>query len=316
MSLHQTSGNQRLGLLFATIVMLIWSVLPHVLKVLLGYMDPYSVTWYRFVIATIGFAWILRRRGALPRLGALSGRERALLLLAILGLAANYIGFLVGLDLTSAATSQVLIQIGPVLLALGGIVLFRERFSVAQWLGLAILVTGLFVFFASQISELAGRASEADQYRLGVMAIVMAAFTWAAYGLAQKQLLVAIPSQPLMLCLFAGCTLLYTPAVDLSSVAGLDRIGFAALVLAGLATAGAYGCFSAALEHLEASRVSAVVALVPLGTLASSHLLSAVAPELFPKVSLSAMSFAGAGAVVAGSLITSLAGRMPNPGER
>lgn len=316
MSLHRTSGNRRLGLLLATIVMLIWSVLPHILKVLLAYMDPFSVTWYRFVIATIGFGWILRRRGALPQLGALGGREYMLLGLAILGLAANYIGFLVGLDLTSAATSQVLIQIGPVLLALGGIVVFRERFSVAQWLGLAILVSGLFVFFASQIAELAGRASEAEQYRLGVLAIVVAAFTWAAYGLAQKQLLVAIPSQPLMLCLFVGCVILYTPAVDLNSLAGLDSIGFAALALAGFATAGAYGCFAAALEHLEASRVSAVVALVPLGTLGSSYLLSGLAPELFPRVSLSAMSFAGAGAVVAGSLMTSLAGRMPKRGER
>jgi drug/metabolite transporter (DMT)-like permease len=309
MSLHRASGNQRLGLLLATIVMLIWSVLPHVLKVLLRYMDPYSVTWYRFVIASIVFGWILRRTGGLPRLGSLRGREYLLLGLAILALAVNYIGFLTGLDLTSPATSQVLIQIGPVLLAIGGIVVFREHFSVAQWIGFAILVAGLFVFFESQISELAGRASEAEQYRLGVLAIIVAAVTWATYGLAQKQLLLAIPSQPLMLCLFVGCTVLYTPAVDLSSIAGLDRIGFVALALAGLATAGAYGCFSAALEHLEASRVSAVVALVPLGTLLSSYLLSGLWPDLFPRVSLPAMSFVGAAAVVAGSLITSLAGR-------
>lgn len=308
MSLHRTSGNQRLGLLLATIVMLIWSVLPHVLKVLLAYMDPYSVTWYRFVIASIGFGWMLQRRGNLPQLRALGGRECLLLGLAIVGLAANYIGFLIGLDLTSPATTQVLIQIGPVLLALGGIVIFRERFTVAQWLGFAILVAGLLVFFESQISQLAGRASEAAQFRLGVLAIVVAAFTWAAYGLAQKQLLVAIPSQPLMLCLFVGCTLLYTPAVDIGSLAALDRTGFAALALAGFATAAAYGCFSAALEHLEASRVSAVIALVPLGTLGSSYLLGALAPELFPRVSLPAMSFAGAGAVVVGSLITALGG--------
>lgn len=310
MSLHRTSGNQRLGLLLATIVMLIWSVLPHILKVLLVYMDPYSLTWYRFVIASIAFGWMLRRRGALPQLGALQSRELWLLGLAIVGLAVNYIGFLVGLDLTSPATSQVLIQIGPVLLAVGGIVIFREQFTVAQWVGFAILLAGLLIFFESQISQLAGRASEAAQYRLGVLAIVAAALTWAIYGLAQKQLLVALPSQPLMLCLFVGCAVLYTPTADIGSIGALDRTGFAALALAGFATAGAYGCFSAALEHLEASRVSAVIALVPLGTLTSSYLLSALAPELFPRVSLPAMSFAGAGAVVIGSLITALGGRV------
>ena len=316
MALHRSSGNQRLGLFYALVVTLIWSVLPHVLKVLLAYMDPYSITWFRFVIASIGFGWMLRRRGQLPRLGTLGTRELLLLGLAIVGLAANYIGFLVGLDLTSPATTQVLIQIGPLLLALGGIVVFRERFTATQWLGFAVLVGGLFVFFEGQISALAGRASEAEQYRLGVLAIVVAAITWATYGLAQKQLLVAIPSQPLMLCLFVGCTILYTPAVDLRSVAALDSIGFTALVLAGLATAGAYGCFSAALEHLEASRVSAVVALVPLGTLLSSYLLSALSPELFPRVSLPTMSFVGAAAVVVGSLITSLAGHSLRAGGR
>ncbi|MFT5441353.1 MAG: drug/metabolite transporter (DMT)-like permease [Myxococcota bacterium] len=305
---HQPSGDQRLGLLYATITMLVWSVLPHVLKILLTYIDPFSLTWYRFFFASSVFFVLLRRRGELPTLGALTRKQLVLLGAAIAGLAANYIFFLVGLDLTSPATSQVLIQIGPVVLALGGIVIFHERFTRVQWLGFAILLAGLGVFFGSQISELAGRASEAEQYRLGVLVIVAAALTWAGYGLAQKQLLLALPSQPLMFCLFVGCTVLYTPMVDLRAIASFDALGFAALGIAACATAAAYGSFSAALEHIEASRVSAVIALVPLGTLASSLALSAVVPELVPPVSLSALSFAGAGAVVAGSLITALGG--------
>jgi drug/metabolite transporter (DMT)-like permease len=112
-----------------------------------------------------------------------------------------------------------------------------------------------------------------------------------------------------MLCLFVGCAVLFTPAVEIGAVRNLDRIGWVALALAGLATAGAYGSFAAALEHVEASRVSAVIALVPLGTLASSYLFSWVSPELFPRVTLPLLSFVGAAAVVAGSLITSLFGR-------
>jgi drug/metabolite transporter (DMT)-like permease len=91
-------------------------------------------------------------------------------------------------------------------------------------------------------------------------------------------------------------------------VGELDATGMIGLVIASLATAGAYGCFSAALEHVEASRVSALIALVPLGTLASNYLLSSMVPELVPRVSLSALSLAGAGAVVLGSLITALSG--------
>ncbi|MCP5044223.1 MAG: DMT family transporter [bacterium] len=289
--------------------MLIWSVLPHILKLLLRFMDPVSVTWYRFMIASVGFAWILGRRGRLPKLGGLGRREVVLLLVAIGGLGANYIGFLVGLDLTSPATSQVLIQLGPLLLAVGGIVVFRERFTLIQWIGFAILIAGLLLFFGSQISQLADRAREAHQYRTGVLAIVFAAVTWAAYGLAQKQLLVSLPSQPLMLCLFLGCTLLFAPGVEYGAVLDLGTTGLVALALSALATAAAYGCFSASLEHLEASRVSAVIALVPLGTLASSAVLTRLDPALFPELTLPMSSVAGAGAVVVGSLVTALGAR-------
>ncbi len=109
-----------------------------------------------------------------------------LLLAATLGLAANYIGFLLGLDHTSPANAQVLIQLGPLLLALGGLVVFRERFAPAQWLGFTVLVVGLGAFFASQLAAI-GR--ESDRYLVGVAWIGFAALTWAIYGLAQKQLL-------------------------------------------------------------------------------------------------------------------------------
>lgn len=314
MSLHRSSGNQRTGLLLATITMLVWSFLPHLLKYLVAHIDPYTLTWYRFAMASVGFGWMLKRRNALPNLSMFGRRDFVLLLVAILGLAANYICFLVGLDLTSPATSQVLIQIGPVLLAVGAIVIFRERFTPAQWGGFVILVSGLLIFFQSQLAQLAGRVSDAEQYQLGVLTIVVAAISWATYGLAQKQLLTAIPSQPLMLCLFLGCTLLYLPAADPRAVTALDGAGLIALALSAVATAVAYGCFSASLEHIEASRVSALIALVPLGTLASSYLLSWLVPELVPRVDLSSASFMGAGAVVVGSLITALAGR-PDDGS-
>lgn len=289
--------------------MLIWSVLPHILKVLVGRLDPATITWFRFAIASAGFGLLLWRRGMLPRWRGFGRTELVLLALAVLGLGANYIGFLVGLDLTSPATSQVLIQLGPLLLALGGLLVFRETFAPLQWVGFTVLLAGLLLFFATQIAELAADAGEAARYREGVIAIVFAAVTWAGYCLVQKQLLVSIPSQPLMLCLFVGCAVMFTPVVDFASVTRLDAVGWAALAFSAFATACAYGCFSASLEHLEASRVSAVIAVVPLGTLASSSWLTRYDAGLFPAIDLPGSSLLGAFAVVAGSLLTSLGGR-------
>ena len=134
-----------------------------------------------------------------------------MLALATLGLAANYIGFLLGLDHTSPANAQVLIQLGPLLLALGGLLVFRERFAPAQWLGFGAIVVGLGAFFASQLVAL-GR--EIDRYLVGVAWIGFAAVTWAIYGLAQKQLLQVLSSQAVMLCIYAGCALCFAPWFD------------------------------------------------------------------------------------------------------
>ena len=71
----------------------------------------------------------------------------------------------------------------------------------------------------------------------------------------------------------------------------------------------AYGAFAAALNHWQASRVSAVLALTPLSTLAFSVLAEAFWPDVFHAERISWTSLAGAAAVVGGSLLVTLAGR-------
>ena len=158
-----------------------------------------------------------------------------------------------------------LIQSAPLLLALGGIFVFGERFTPAQWLGLAAIVAGLAGFFATQLAVL-GQALQG--YLAGVSWIGVAAVTWAVYGLVQKQLLRVLSSQGVMLCIYAGCALAFWPFAEPARLAELSSAGAALLAFCALNTLGAYGAFAAALEHWEASRVSAVLALTPLATLA------------------------------------------------
>lgn len=305
MDLHRASGNRRRGLSLAAVTMGIWGALPLALQILLETMDPASIVWYRFLIATLGLGSVLWWRGGLPRFKSFGRREWTLLAVAIGGLATNYITFTFALDLTSPATTQVLIQLGPLLLALGGIAIFGERFTRIQWVGFGVLVTGLALFFGGQVQ----RAPDlSEQFTLGALILALSASSWAAYGLSQKQLLLQLDSQALMWCIFAGCLVCYTPLVDLSAVRALDGLGTIALLFAACATVVAYGCFSASLEHVEASRVSAVIALVPLATLGSVFTANALLPDRLPAEALSAASLAGAASVVTGSLITALGG--------
>ncbi len=226
--------------------------------------------------------------------------------MAVLGLAANFIAFLVGLDLTTPANAQVLIQLAPMLLGLGSLVVFRERYERLQWLGLGVLSLGLALFFSSQLRAL---AAQLDRYLLGSALMLLAAVTWAAYGLAQKQLLRALPSQPLMLCIYVGCFLCFSPGARPGALAALSGGALAVLLFCAANTLVAYGAFASALSHWEASRVSAVLSLTPLATLGFATLAAALFPAAMPAEAISATSLAGAATVVGGSLLVTLGAR-------
>jgi drug/metabolite transporter (DMT)-like permease len=279
--------------------MLLWAALPYALAHALGKLDPATLTCFRFVCAAAFLAGVLAARGELPPLDALRGGPAGLLALAILGLAANYLGFLLGLARTDAANVQVLIQTAPLLLALGGVLVFRESFTRWQQLGLLVLLAGLALFLRAQLVAF---AAEAARYRAGVAWIAFAAVTWAGYGLAQKQLLRSLSSQQLMLWIYAGCALCFAPWTEPARFASLGALDWAVVAFCAANTLVAYGAFAAALEHVEASRVSAVLALSPLATLA----FRAVLPGGSGGEPLTLTGFAGALLVVGGSLAMAL----------
>lgn len=286
--------------------MVLWGVLPLILQGVLAELDAVTITWFRFTFSTLALVPWLAARGQLPRLRALGARERLLLATATVFLAANYIAYLLGLDRTNAPSAQVLIQAAPLLLALGGIFVFREHFTRLQWIGLAVLVSGMGGFFASQLRAL---ADDLDRYLSGVALIGVASITWAIYGLAQKQLLLSLPSQAIMLCIYAGSALIFAVGAAPSSLAQLDASGWLLLLFASANTLIAYGTFAAALEHWEASRVSAVLALTPLATLGFTIVAAVFWPGQVDARSVSPSALGGATAVVAGSLLVALGRR-------
>ena len=306
MELHRPSGNGALGFAFAATTVLLWGVLPLALKYVLGELDAVTITWFRFLFSAATLGIVLWRRGALPPVRSFGRPIWLLLAGATLGLAANYIAYLVGLDWTTPANAQVLIQLAPLLLALGGIFVFGEEFARLQWLGFAVLVSGLALFSWSQLGVL---VSVLDTYVAGVGMLVIAAVTWAGYGLAQKQLLRHLSSQAVMLLIYVGCTVCFFPFAEPATLAPLDRTGWLVLIFCAANTAVAYGAFAAALEHWEASRVSAVLSATPLATLSFASLAALWIPASVPAEHLSLESFVGAGLVVLGSLTTSLGGR-------
>ncbi len=81
------------------------------------------------------------------------------------------------------------------------------------------------------------------------------------------------------------------------------------LVFCALNTLVAYGAFSEALEHWEATRVSALLSLTPLATLAMALAGSQLWPGRVAGELVSPLALLGAFVVVAGSASIALGGR-------
>ncbi|HEY9300800.1 MAG TPA: DMT family transporter, partial [Phormidium sp.] len=199
MQLHHTSGRWRLGLALSLITVFLWGILPIALTVILQELDVYTVTWFRFLGSFTLLAIYLAARQQLPALQKLRSTSLGLLAIAIIFLAINYLLFLQGLVQTSPANAQILIQLAPVLLGLGGLVVFKEHYTLRQWAGVGVLTSGFSLFFHEKLQTL---ITTPTQYLTGSGLIVIAAATWAVYALAQKQLLDKLPSASIMLIIY------------------------------------------------------------------------------------------------------------------
>ncbi|MBW4486934.1 MAG: DMT family transporter [Trichocoleus desertorum ATA4-8-CV12] len=308
MPLHHSSGRWRLGLALSLLTVLLWGVLPVALMVTLQVLDVYTVTWFRFLVSFGLLALYLASRKQLPNLEKLrSPGLWKLLAIATVFLAINYLLFLQGLAQTSPANAQVLIQLAPVSMGLGALWVFKERYTLRQWAGLVLLTLGFSLFFHEQLQAL---MTSSAQYLGGSGLLVLAAIAWAVYALAQKQLLQTLPSATIMMAIYGGATLLFTPTAAPQKLLSLDTFHWIALLFCALNTLIAYGAFAEALDHWEASRVSAVLALTPVVTIGTMLGVAVFWPTLIAPEQLTVLGMVGAILVVSGSFAIAL-GRQP-----
>lgn len=304
MAMHTTSGRWQLGMTLAMVTALFWATLPITLKIALESLDAWTITWVRFVSAALALlAWLSWKR-SLGVFTTLPARTWGMMALAAIMLTGNFVGYLFGVQYTTPSNAQLLIQAAPLLMALGGIWLFRERFGRWQWLGLALVAVGLVSFFVDQTRQTVGIATH---YALGALIVFAAAVVWAVYALLQKQLLNHLGSQHLLLFIYAAAALLLTPMAQPMRLLQLDALHGWALFYCCVNTLGAYGAFAEALAHWEASRVGVILALTPLLCVAAVAATHHWWPDLISVEHIATWGWVGAALVICGSALVSLA---------
>ncbi|MDB9539346.1 DMT family transporter [Anabaenopsis tanganyikae CS-531] len=300
--MHQSSGRWRLGLGLSLLTVWLWGILPIALTISLRVLDVYTIIWFRFLLSFVVLAVLLGLGGKLPDWQKLRSSSGVLLAIATLFLGFNYLLFMQGLAFTSAGNAEVLIQLAPLLLSLGGLVIFRERYTVHQWIGVSILTAGYMIFFHEQLSLITVQGT----YILGSGLIVLGSAAWAIYALCQKQLLNSLSSAQIMVIIYGGCAVLFTPFAQPGKIVTLSSSQLLVLLFCGLNTLIAYGAFAESLQHWPASRVSAVLAIAPIITLIAVATLSTVYPTLMPTEHLTVIGILGALLVVTGSVAIAL----------
>jgi len=296
------SGHWKLGLLLALSTATMWGVLPIALTGVMATLDPITTTFFRFSLAAVLLTPYLILRRRLPnRRKLLSPKQLVMLLAAGLLLTSNYALYILGLEKTTPEAAQVMIQLAPMLLLLAGLWIFKEQFSKAQWLGFATFVSGLLLFFNHHLAEL---FISFNDYGVGLLMIIVAAVCWTGYAVIQKFLLMEFNSEETMLVFYWIGALAFLPFTDFTPLPELSSLQWGLLAFCGLNTLIAYGSFAEALVHMEASRVSAVIALTPLLTVAIVQLIpmQGIVAE-----SLQTISLIGALMVVCGSITTAVA---------
>jgi drug/metabolite transporter (DMT)-like permease len=300
---HTVSGRWKLGLALAMLTAFQFGAIPIVLKLLLKKIDPITLSWYRFTVAAVFLGLFSFRTHDLMAPLRLRGKSLVLLIVAVLGLSINYVLYTLGLEYSSPNTAQVMIQLAPMLLLLGGLLIFKESFSVRQGVGVLALIIGLIFFFDGKYDEI---LSGSSTLWMGILLVSLSAALWASYGLAQKQLLTVLSGPSIMFVVYIAGSVMYLIRAKPLTAASLTPIEWALLALSAMFATVSYVCLAAAMNHLEASRVSVVLATPPIFTVVMVAILAPIFPEYVQAEPISALTTVGILLVVAGSILASM----------
>ncbi len=301
--MNSSKQNHVLGFFLSLTAAAMWGMLPVALKELLAGMDATAIVWYRFVVAAFVLLCWLGFKRKLPNVLNVSWRIRWYLVIAALGLSANYYLFNYSLNYINGETTEAVIQLTTLFLILGGVLIYKEPFIGIQKLGTALIIAGLALFFNERLLEM---TSLENLETIGVLLVFVSAVTWTVYALLQKELLQTFSSVQILFLIYLFSFLVMLPFTTPLIVLELSAFQWALLAFCCLNTLVAYGCFAEALNLWDASKVSAVLALAPLFTISSLKLTVYFYPEYEFSDRLTLLSIIGALLLVMGSVLTAL----------
>lgn len=110
----------------------------------------------------------------------------------------------------------------------------------------------------------------------------------------------------ILFMIYIGCSIVFTPLAHFSQMTNLSTFAVICLVYCCLNTIIAYGSYAEALNRWDVSKVSIMMPLIPIFTMAFSEMAYFGKPENFSPPDLSFLTVLGACLVVFGALFSAV----------
>ncbi|MFY0654801.1 MAG: DMT family transporter [Cyclobacteriaceae bacterium] len=290
--------NLTKGILYASGTALLWGFLAIFLKYALKFVDPVTLSWFRFSIAFLILTFVLYFRDK-TKLNLLK-KPPPIAILAGTLLAINYVAFITGIEKTTASNGQVFIQIGPLLLAAAGVFVFKEKLSPLQIMGFILATCGFVFFFNEQLSNVI--SFEQGNYKFGSFLVIGSAVCWSLYAIIQKTLVRIHNPQSLNLIIFGMPLILLLPFIDYSVFYALSFNQWLIIAFLGLNTVLAYGGIAEAFRYMEANKVAIIITVNPIITIITMSILAFMEVTFIKPDIITPYGAAGAFLVILGAI--------------
>lgn len=293
------SKNLAKGVIYAGFASMLWGFLAVFLKVSLKYVDPITLSWFRFIIALTVLTSVLYFRDK-RKLNIIKNPPIiAVIAAGFLGI--NYITYIMGINKTSPSNAQVFMQIGPMLLAVAGIFLFKEKLSRVQLLGFFVAIVGFSLFFSEQLNSIL--LASHSEYKTGSLLVIGSSICWACFAALQKSINHKFDPQSLNIIHFAIPCIMLLPWVDFSVFQNLSFSLWLLVLFLGINTVLAYGSLAEAFQYMEANKVAVIIVINPIITIITMSILSYFEVEFVEPEFVGLIGIIGALLVISGAVL-------------
>lgn len=262
------------GIVSLIIANVIWGFASPIFKWSLTNIPPFTLAFLRFFIASLLFAFILRKKLAMP----ITDRHdlRLLIIHALTGITANISFFFLGLQRTLAINVPVIASAQPIMVFLFASLFLKEKFKAKKIIGMIVGTLGILVIVLEPIYY-----QGLDGDALGNFFVVLATIAGAIGMIAGRQVFQKYNPLTLMFWAFVIATISFLPPaiVEYSRqptlFQTLDIRGIGGIVFGSVfSSAIAYGLYSFGLSKVQASEASIFAYIDPIaGTILAYFML-------------------------------------------